>query len=167
MKNDLRTLRGIAREVFSEGYLQRARQRAQRRKSPWNFLLIPLCFGGVAITLYVLFQIMWLVHTAIYPVHVGRLGEFWGKGISFGSFVPSFLLLIPLFFAALPIGMMLGNLVAWLIPPARRTFVREAEGVEGASFGDAMTGLWKISLIVVPVCLLLSLIGAATLTSLR
>jgi len=167
MKNAPRTLHGLVKEVFSDGYFKRARQRAQRRKSPWNFVLIPLVIGGVSATLYVLFQLMWHVHIAIYPAHAGRLGEFWGKGIGFTSFLSSFLLAMPLFFAALPIGMILANLVAWLISPARRVFAREAEGVEGASFGQAMFELGKVALVVVPICLLLSAIGAATLRDLR
>ena len=110
---------------------------------------------------------MWEVHTAIYPSHVGRLSEFWGKNISLGSFVSSFLLLVPLFFASLPIGMILANLIAWLIPAACRTFDREAEGVTGASFTEAVSGLWKAALILVPICLVLSIIGAATLSDLH
>src|SRR3954471_19508208 len=94
-----RTLRSLAKEVFSAGYFTRARQRAQRRKSAWNLVLIPLVAAAVGGTTYVLFQVMWHIHTAIYPAHIGRLGEFWGRNIAFGSFVSSFLLLIPLFFA--------------------------------------------------------------------
>lgn len=162
-----RTFRALAKEVFSEGYFKRAQLRARRRRSPWNLILIPLVLGGVAGTSYVLFRTMWYVHTAIYPTHAGRLAEFWGKNISFGSFVSSFLLSVPLFFAALPLGMIVANLVAWLIPPARRTFAREAEGVVGASFAEATSDLWKLASILVPVCLVLSCIGAATLRDLR
>src|SRR5262249_8644481 len=97
-----RTLRALAKEGFSEGYVKRARVRAQRRKSAWNLVLIPLVVGGVGGTMYVLFRTMWYIHTVIYPAHVGRLAEFWGKNMSFASFVSSFLLLMPLFFAALP-----------------------------------------------------------------
>jgi hypothetical protein len=162
-----RTLRDMAKEVTSHGYFGRARQRAQRRKSVWNLLLIPLVFGFVVATTYVLFRVMWEVHTAIYPSHVGRLAEFWGKNISLGSFVSSLLLLLPLFFASLPIGMILANLIAWLIPSARRIFDREAEGVAGASFTEAISGLWKVALVLVPICLVLSSIGAATLRDLH
>ena len=162
-----RTLRDISKEAFSKGYIARARQRAQRRKSAWNLILIPLGFGGIAGTTYVLFRIMWQVHVAIYPAHAGRLSEFWGQDISFGSFFSSFLLLIPLFFAAIPVGLILTNMIAWLIPPARRTFAREAEGVVGASFADATSELAKIALIIVPICLAISSVGAATLRDLQ
>jgi len=45
---------------------------------------------------------MWAVHVFLYPAHNGHLGEFWGRGIGFLSFVSSFLLLMPLVLAAIP-----------------------------------------------------------------
>lgn len=163
MKRRPRTLGEIAKEIRTPGYLGRARQRAQRRKSPWNLILIPLVVLGVGGSGYFLFRAMWGFHTWLYPAHVGRLSEFWGKNISAASFVSSFLLAVPLFFAALPIGMILANLVAWTIPPARSIFVREAEGIVGASFPEAMSDLLKVALIVVPISLVLSTVGAVTL----
>jgi hypothetical protein len=167
MKKPQLTLCDIVNEVFSEGYSERAQERARARRSPWHLILIPLFFGIAAAITYVLFQIMWRIHVAIYPEHVDRLTEFWGKGISFSAFVSSFLLVVPLFLAALPISMMIANAVIWLIPPARRALNKKAEGVKWASFAEAMRGLWIVSGVVVPSCLLLSFIGAATLASLR
>ncbi len=167
MENEPPNLQNIDKELRTQGYVERAQQRAQRRKSPWNLLLIPFGIGGVAGSAYLLFQIMWRIHIAFYPDHAGRFGEFWGEGVSFPSFISSFLLLIPLLFAGLLIGLMFANCVAWCIAPARRAFDREAEGVKWASFRESMHGLWAIGRIVVPVCLLLSFIGAATLKSLR
>lgn len=167
MRSEPRTLREIADEVLTEGYWSRARERAQRRRSPWNLLLIPLVLGGVALTFYLLFQLMWQVHIALHPEHAGRLAEFWRKYISFRSFVSSLLLAVPLGIVALPLGMILGNLIAWSIPPARRAFEREAKGVSGASLHQSVVELGKLALFLLPFCLILSLIGAATLDSLR
>ncbi len=167
MEDERANLRNISKELRTPGYARRARQRAQRRKSPWNLLLIPFGIGGVGGSAYILFQIMWRIHVALYPGHAGRFNEFWQGGVSFASFVSSFLLLVPLFVASLPIGLMFTNCVAWCIVPARRAFEREAEGVKWASFRESMRGLWVIVRIVVPGCLLLSFIGAATLRSLR
>ncbi|HSR10722.1 MAG TPA: hypothetical protein VLS90_04710, partial [Thermodesulfobacteriota bacterium] len=88
-------------------------------------------------------------------------------GIGFQPFISSFLLLIPIILASIPLGLVVANCIAWCIPPARRVFDREAEGIEWAAFGDAMGGLAKMSLILVPICLLLSFVGAATLRSLK
>ena len=117
--------------------------------------------------MYVLFQVMWRVHTVIYPEHAGSLREFWGKGIGFPSFVSSFLLAMPLFFAAIPLGLLFANCIAWCVLPARRAFEREAEGVKWPSFRESMYGLWKMAKFIVPICLLLSFIGAVTLKNLK
>jgi hypothetical protein len=161
------TLRDIANEIGREDYLQRALQRARRRKSPWNLLLIPLGFGFMGLVASALFRGMWFVHTMLYPQHVDRLHEFWARGIGLQAFASSFLLLMPLLIAAIPVGMLLANGVLWCIPPARKALDREAEGIEWASFPQSMASLGRISLVVAPVCLLLSLVGAATLGSLR
>jgi hypothetical protein len=155
------------KEVTKAGYFEHARQRAQRRKSLWNIILLPLGFGGAVLCAYALFRCMWQVHITLYPDHIGRLREFWGKNISTPSFISSFLLFIPLLFAGFVLGLMLANCIAWGIAPARRAFDREAQGAKGTSFLASQRGLWVIAKIVVPVCLLLSFIGAATLRSLR
>lgn len=167
MKPKPRTLRGIYGEVFSEGYFSRAMLRAQRRKSLWNVLLIPLVVASVGFIFYLLFLLMWQVHILIQPEHAGQLADFWRKSMSFRSFVSSFLLAVPLGFVALPLGMIVANLLAWLIPPARRAFEREADGVAGASFNQSVIELGKLALLMLPFCLILSLIGAATLDNLR
>ena len=91
----------IFKEVFSKGYFERAQVRAQRRKSPWNFILIPFVAGGIGGTCYALFQLMWRIHIMIHPEHIGRFNEFWQEGIRLPSFLSSFLLLFPLFFASI------------------------------------------------------------------
>ena len=85
-------LRRIADEVFSAGFLGRARLRARRRRSPWNLVLIPLFLGGAGAAGYAFFTLVWHVHTWIYPAHSGRLRDFWPRGLGFPAFVSSFLL---------------------------------------------------------------------------
>lgn len=167
MKKEFAILRSIKREVSATGYFRRAQQRAARRKSPWNLILIPLFLGGAGLISYALFQIMWYIHVIIYPAHIGKLGEFWGKGIGASSFISSFLLVMPLLFASIPISMLLTNAILWLVAPARRAFDREARGIKWASFRESIAGLWAITLIIVPILLSLSLLGAATLKNLR
>jgi hypothetical protein len=128
---------------------------------------VPLVLAGIPSITYALFQIMWTVHTTFYPQHAGHLGEFWGRRLGFSAFVPSFLLVVPLFFAAIPVTMMIANCLAWLVTPARRAFEREGEADAALSFSGAMSGLWGVSKWMVPICLILSLLGAATLAHLR
>jgi hypothetical protein len=161
------SVKNIAEEVLTPGYFNRAMERAQRRKSPWNLMLLVVGLCAMVFFAFAMFRIMWRIHTAFYPEHAGKFKEFWNEGISFRSFLSSFLLLIPPLIAAVPLGLMLANAVCWCIPPARRAFEREAEGVKWASFGQAMRTLSLLALIIVPACILLSFIGAATLSSLR
>lgn len=103
----------------------------------------------------------------LYPAHDGHLGEFWRRGIGFPAFVSSFLLVLPLVFAGIPISMLMANSITWCIPVARRAFQREGEAETAYSFPVAMRQLWRLSRAMIPICLLLSLLGAATLTNLK
>lgn len=167
MDDETPRLRDVTNELRTPGYLKRTQERAQRRRSPWNLLLIPFFTLGGGGSAYLLFQAMWRIHLLFYPEHAGRVTEFWRSGLSFRSFVSSFLLLMPLLFASVPIGLILANALAWCVSPARRAFEREAEGVKWASFRQSMHGLWLMARLVVPACFLLSFIGAATLKNLR
>jgi len=157
----------VWREITTPGYLERARARAQKRTSPWNLLLIPVALGGLVAIVYALVHVMWAIHTFIYPEHIGHAGEFWGRGIRPLPFASSFLFLMPLILAALPLSLMIANCIVWCIPPARRAFQREGREEEWWSFPVAMRQLWQISQLLVPIGLLLSLVGAATLRHLR
>jgi len=156
-------MRNLIRRVAA--YYIAARHRAQRRKSPWNFILVPLCFGSAIAVGYALFKLVWLFHTFFYPDH--QLRDFWQSGITFRSFVPSFLMVFSLMPGALGTGFMFGNVVAWLVPPARRTFDAEAQGYPGTSFPQAMGGLFKFTLWTLPSGLAVALTAAYFLKSLR
>jgi hypothetical protein len=126
-----------------------AKRGAQRRESAWNFLLFSLCFGGWLVCWYVLFQLVWTFHTAIYPEH--QLTEFWPRGISAAGFVLSFLMMFSIAPAAMALGFMLGNILIWLIPLARRVLDAEARRYPGTSFAESMRGLFKICLWALPI----------------
>jgi hypothetical protein len=142
-----------------------ARRRARRRKSAWNILLFPLCFGGWLVCWYVLFQLVWKFHTTIYPEH--QLAEFWPREISMANFILSFLMVFPIAPAAMALGFMLGNVLICLIPPARRVLDAEARGYPGTSFVESMRGLLKICLWALPIGFAVALTAAYLLTSLR
>jgi hypothetical protein len=110
---------------------------------------------------------MWQIHIIIHPAHASKLREFWGDGIGASSFLSSLLLLMPLFIASLPMSMLLANAIVRFIPCARRILDKETEGVKWASYREATSGLWAIARIIVPICMFLSFIGAATLANLR
>jgi hypothetical protein len=146
-------------------FFDRARARAQRRKSPWNWISFPLIFGGFFATWYLLFRLVWTFHVWMYPTH--EFHDFWGSNISFVSFALSFLMLFALFPSALCAGFLLANGVSWLIPPARRALEREVEGFPEEGFREATVGVLGIAAWTFPAGLTLSLVAASLLKSLR
>jgi hypothetical protein len=142
-----------------------ARQRALRRRSPWNLILIPLglCFWlGIW---YGLFRFVWLFHITLFNHH--RLQDFWQEGISLSTFILSFLMVFALMPGALCLGLALTNCVAWLIAPARRAFDAESVGYPGTSFHEAASALFLLSAWTVPTGLAIALAAAWALTSLK
>lgn len=131
-------------------YREEARERAKRRKSKWNLLLIPavfipwICFAGV--TGYGLFVLRDLMH--------GQIEYSSGKNIG------EILMAVAALFAWLPIAMLSGNYLIWVIPPARTVLDQEASTVSGADFASANRRLWRMGKISVPICILVGLIGS-------
>jgi hypothetical protein len=139
-------------------------ERAGRRKSPWNLLLVPLCFGSAILIGYGCFRLVWAFHTALYPTH--ELKEYWKKGIRGLPAFWSFMMAASLLPGSLVVGFYLGNVLAWFIPGARRAFESEALGHAGTDFKSAQKTLFAIAKWVFPIGLGISLIAAACLKSL-
>lgn len=55
---------------------------------------------------------------------------------------------------------MIGNILIWCILPARRALDLEAKGVWHASFKESMRDLALFALVITPIPLILSFIGA-------
>ena len=133
-------------------YYHDAQKRAKRVKSPWNLLQLPLTIGGIAMTYWVFIQIDFLIIRIIRPDHPA-LNSYLSEDTR--EFIE-----IPFFFAAMPIGMMISNIVIWLIPPLRRIQEREAIGHKGTDFKGSMRGLGVFALIVIPVGFSISILVA-------
>jgi len=143
------------------------RERQAKRKSPWNLVCVLVGFILVPLIWYYLFQAAWRLHVEFYPMHAGLEKGFWNAGISFRAFVSSFLMLMPLGVPAMVAGFLLANLIIWLIPPARRTMEAEAAGDREMTFAGSNAGLIRWGGIASAVCIVLSIVGAATLKSLK
>lgn len=146
-------------------YYGEARQRAGRRKSPWNAALLLFAMVTWAGTLYLLFRLVWLFHTAIYPDH--ELKEFWQEGIGFYSFFLSLLMVVSLLPGSGMTAFIVVNFVFWLVPWARKTFEAEAQNHPGTDFRSTIRKLSKIWIWTFPAGLAISLIAACMLKSLR
>ena len=127
-----------------EKYITEARSRAQRRKSLWNVLLFVFAFLSIGfITFYSSKYIIYLFQSATTPFST----------IAQKHDIQLIFITLPLFLVSIPWGLMLGNILIWLIPPARRTLDKEAEGYKGCSFEESMRNLFKMALIM-PVILI-------------
>ena len=157
--------------LFTEKALDKLRpgwrKRQGKRKSPWNLVCVLVGFVLAAVFWYALFQAAWALHVQIYPEHGALKKEFWGRGISLRAFIPSFLMLMPLAAPAMTAGFLFANCLIWLIPPARRTMDAEAAGDGEMTFAGSNAGLIKWGGFASAVCVILSVIGIATLTSLK
>jgi hypothetical protein len=143
------------------------RERAAKRKNPWDFIGILLGLVLFPVFWFYLFRAAWLLHVHFYPAHTGHLREFWGDGISARAFVSSFLMAMPLFWPSLIAAFLLSNVVMWLIRPTRRVMEREAAGDPEMTFRGANSRLLRWGAVGSTFCFALSFIGLTTLHSLR
>jgi hypothetical protein len=148
-----------------ETWYSAARKRARRRKSPWNLLLPLFSIPAIGLLWYGLFSLIWAFHVTLYPEHEFR--DFWRHAIPFRVFIPSFLMMFAVTPAAVAAGLMTGNLLVWLIPPARRVLNAESEGHPGASFSEATKTLAKFTMWALGIGLIIACIAAACLPSLH
>lgn len=106
-----------------------AQQRAKRRKSPWNLVLIPLGLVGIVAGAFLIGKLLLALQSTRFPPET-ILSSYTRAG--------SILMFVPILFPSLGAGMILANLAAWLIPPARKTFAQEARGHKNASFKKSL-----------------------------
>jgi hypothetical protein len=131
-------------------YLNEARSRAKRRKSPWNILLIP----AVVLPLLTLWWSTSAALSKLYRViHVGQ--QFRGLPDGIGGIIMA----VAPFFAWLGPSMIIGNMLVAAISPARRVLDAEAAPFPGTDRTSANRDLLRISLLLTPAGLLLGIVG--------
>jgi hypothetical protein len=132
------------------GYITEARARANRRRSPWNLLLIPcyvipwflLVFSSVVVLGKLSAELHAVTALQVIPDTVG------GILIALGALS-----------AWLGPSMIVANQLVAVVPPARRALDREAGTVPGTDRSSANRRLLKLSSVLVPAGLLLALVG--------
>jgi len=132
-------------------HFERARERARRRKSPWNLLLIPSTILGVGVATWALVLLFEAVHARLQEV----------QRLSTAEGAAPVLVALSALLAGVPLGFVGGNGIAWLVRPARRALEREAESVPGASFHDTQVRLLRIAALTGLAGGLLGVAGAA------
>lgn len=143
------------------------RKRRVRRRSAWNLLCVGIGFGLLCLYWFGLFRVMWRVHVFFYPEHLDHVRQFWRQNISHKAFASSFLIFMPLMLPSIVFGFLSANCLVWLIPPARRAMQGEAGSRKEMTFAGANAGLIRWGAMPSLICMVLSLVGALTLTSLQ
>ncbi len=91
-----------------------------------------------------------LLHLKYYPRQY--LSKSQGLGTIFVAISP--------FFGAIPLAMIIGNFLVWLIPPVRQVLEDEARPFPSTKYKNAQKQLFKLALFFVPISLLFAIIGA-------
>jgi hypothetical protein len=153
------TLKNIAKEVLTDGYLERARERSRAAKSWWDLVFMPIGLGGIGLFAFNFFKLFWWIHVLIYPGDADRQKILFGGSITLAGFL---MIIVPLV-GAVPLGFMASNGLMWLVPWARRASEERAKGVKWATLRESQSALLKMAMILAPIALVCGSIGAAIL----
>jgi hypothetical protein len=124
-----------------------ARQRAQRRRSPWNLVLLAIKWPLVGLWCAALVKaVLWIPHHGTLTFREAAQHD-----------GPMILIVIPLLFLSFILAMLSANVLLFLIPHARRTFEAEAGANMKLHFRASQKALVKVAavmaIIAVPVAL--------------
>jgi hypothetical protein len=132
------------------GYVEEAQRRARRRRSGWNLLLIPALFACWLGGAYFLASALSALHQLRYP----------SQHLAASEGIGTILVVISALMAAFVPGMLISNIIVWLVLPARRALDREAKSVPRSRFRESQRGLLRIAVYLVPVSLAIGVVGA-------
>ena len=153
------TIRGTFEEVRAGTWHDNARRRASRRKSKWN-LLLPLFIIPLWIILWWLhIELACLTHFLFRATAIPPFAQ-WMHTLGGPMTLPIALICVPAFLPTMIIAMLLGNVLVYLIPPARRAMDNEDKDFPGTDYTTAQRVLGKAAAVTLPVTLLLALLGA-------
>jgi hypothetical protein len=133
------------------GFYDEARERAGRRRSPWNLILVLLIAGICLLIWFALAVVLEALHEAIYPTQTLATTPR-GVGAILAGVAP--------FFAAIPLAMYVENWLIWSIRPARRILDREASRAPSADFRSAQRQMAQACRYLVLPALGLAILGA-------
>ena len=137
-----------------------------QHRSLWQPVFVLFCLGSWLVISFGLFRLIWFFHTKMYPSH--ELHDFWGENISTRSFIPSFLMVFAPIPGAMGVAFLSCSILAWFVlPPMRRIFQTASPEQPGMVFWRAIRRLSKFALAAFSLGMLLALLAASLLKSLR
>jgi len=131
--------------------LRALRERAARRKSPWNLVLLVFAVAGVAGS--------WIGSALLFRAYRQSLvppDAFLSGGTRFGNI----LMYVPPGLPSIALGLVVANLLIWCIAPARVALNYEAKGSPGTDFRSSNAGLFKLLILLAIITLPMAFAGA-------
>ena len=144
----------LGRELRSRTWLKNSRHRSNRRRSPWNLLLLIL---GFAFWVSIATLLGWAanrLHLALRPESIALFAS--------GPLrLNTALVIFPAIFMAICPALLATNFVVYRIPPARRAMDAEDRGYPGVDYASSQRGLSKLGLWIGGVGVPVLLVGAS------
>jgi hypothetical protein len=142
-------LQGLVAKTVPSDFQARRAQRLAARRSAWNLPLILFAVIGVGGTWVGLVELLLLLRVQFRPPDA-----FLFDGTRWGNIVTH---VIPIF-PAIAAGLIFGNVLVWLIPPARRALM--IEGPHGTTFKSSNLGLAKFLIVLLAIATPIGIVGA-------
>lgn len=132
-------------------FVAAAYERAQRRRSRWNLILFPALLLPLGALCYVTARLLGELYIVRHDTPAGGI---------LPPTVAGILIAIGSLIACFAPAMIIGNGLAWVVRPARRTFEREGAGFPGVTLRSANAGLLRIAILMTPLGLAIGLLAA-------
>ncbi len=153
------TLKGTLQELRGGTWGKNAQNRAARRKSAWNLLLVLFVVPFWLVLWWAISDLGYLMHFALHHESAPGLSE-WMRTTGTRMTLSRALLLFAPALPALSGAMVISNFLIYRIPPARRAMEAEDRGHPGTDYATAQKALGQLTLYAGSVALLLLLAGA-------
>ena len=154
------TLGGTIDEIKNGTFVANARVRSSRRKSKWNFLLLLIFPLWLAIW-WASVELTWVAYVLLFLRSASAVSPYWMRSMGPGQMsLASFLLMFPLFFATMPLAMVIGNFLIYRIPAARRAMDAEDRAFPGTEYTTGQRELKRLAIMLLPIAIVITLIGA-------
>jgi hypothetical protein len=156
------SFREVLRKLFPHDFRERRRERAARRKSLWNVVLLALMFT-IASALYItMLYCIWGLRTKLATSENRALIDVFRQESNSNGFAWFVFFAAP-FVSSFPPAMYVANATLWRVPAARKTFEREAGDQLYMSYDVAQDDLRRASRWFLPIGIGLAGVGVVFL----
>ena len=140
-------------DTLSSEHNSGAQQSAAPSKGNWNRLLFPLAIAGISACWYCAIQLLLGFRMQFFPQDAFLMN---------GTRLGNILMYVSPGFPSLGIGLLLANLVVWMIPSARRALEEEARGAAQSDFKSSILGIARLTILFSAIAFPVAVFGATS-----